>query len=207
MSRNTRTIPIRITTFSAAMMKRNVAGDPGADQVGRVVERRAAVLDRTAQGPEPDRKQSGKREHDRRMAEREEEPDAQGSFAIGHQLPRRVVDRRDVIGVEGVTETERVGGEADPDREGAGGAERVVMRRNERDQDEEAERVEPDHDRHHRGDAPPLLGSQRRTHAPPPRCAAAHSGIELTGAPPSIVGCPRTADARNWDTSRRSGSG
>src|SRR5207248_62237 len=47
-------------------------------------------------------------EDDRRVAEGEEEAGAERAFPVLQQLPRGVVDRRDVIGVEGVSQTERV---------------------------------------------------------------------------------------------------
>ena len=40
------------------------------------------------------------------MAEREEEPDPERSLAVLEELSGRVVDRRDVIGVEGVPQPE-----------------------------------------------------------------------------------------------------
>ena len=64
---------------------------------------------------EPDREQ----EDDRRVAEREEEADAQRPLAVAHQLARGVVDRADVVGVEGVAHAERVGRDADADAEDA----------------------------------------------------------------------------------------
>ena len=97
-----------------------------------------------------DREQEGEPEDDRRVAEREPEADAQRPLALGHQLARRVVDRRDVVGVEGVAHAERVGGDADPDRERARAAERVVVRRDdERAGSRSRSGAGDDHGRHH----------------------------------------------------------
>jgi len=42
------------------------------------------------------------------VTEREEQPDADGSLAVLHELPGRVVDGRDVVGVERVAQPEGV---------------------------------------------------------------------------------------------------
>src|SRR5205823_11025579 len=42
------------------------------------------------------------------VAEREEEAGAERALSVLQQLPRRIVDRRDVVGVEGVPEPEGV---------------------------------------------------------------------------------------------------
>ena len=65
-----------------------------------------------------------------RVAEREEEPHAERPLAVAHQLARRVVDRADVVGVEGVAHAERVGRDADADAEDAA-SELQVLRRDE----------------------------------------------------------------------------
>ena len=43
------------------------------------------------------------------MAEREEQPDADRTLALLHQLARDVVDRGDMIGVDRVAQAERIG--------------------------------------------------------------------------------------------------
>src|SRR5262249_28422208 len=65
-----------------------------------------------------DRETGGQREDDRRVAEREEEADAQRALAVLEELAGRVVDRCDVVGVEGVAQTERVGERAQPGERG-----------------------------------------------------------------------------------------
>src|SRR5262245_14058276 len=42
------------------------------------------------------------------MAEREEEADADGSLAVLHQLARGIVDGRDMVGIDGVTQAKAV---------------------------------------------------------------------------------------------------
>ncbi len=54
-------------------------------------------------------------EHDGRVAEREEEPDAERPPAFLQQEAHGVVDRGDVIGVERVAQAEHVRDEAEPD--------------------------------------------------------------------------------------------
>ena len=103
-----------------------------------------AASRRSATGPSSERTpiemQEREREHDRRVPEREPEADAQRALALAHQLAGRVVDRGDVVGVERVAQPERVGGDADPDRERAGRPEVVVARRDECEQRREPER-------------------------------------------------------------------
>jgi hypothetical protein len=59
----------------------------------------------SAEAADAEHYEQPEREHDRRMAEREEEPDAQRSLSLAHQFARAVVDRCDVVGVERVTQT------------------------------------------------------------------------------------------------------
>src|SRR5690348_15009760 len=59
------------------------------------------------------------------MTEREEEPHAECPSAIAEELAGRVVDGRDVVGVERVAESEAVGKDAEPGNHGmARGVER-----------------------------------------------------------------------------------
>ena len=57
-------------------------------------------------------------EHDRRMTEREKEADAERAAAFLQHESHRIVDRRDVVGVEGVAQSEHVGDEAKADQRG-----------------------------------------------------------------------------------------
>ncbi len=81
------------------------ARDGGAD--GRAVGLQGR--DRRVHRLEGHRERGREREDDRRVAEREEEAGAERPLPVLQQLPRRVVDRRDVVGVEGVPQPEGVG--------------------------------------------------------------------------------------------------
>ena len=105
------------------------------------VQRRAVVLDLAGERLDAEREQQREREHDRGVAEREPEADGQRPLAVGHQLAGGVVDRRDVVGVEGVPQPERVRGDAEPDAEDLR-AERVVVRGDEREQRDPADDVQ-----------------------------------------------------------------
>ena len=79
----------------------------------------------------PEREQQGEREDDGGVAEGEPEADRERLAAgvVGEQLARGVVDRGDVVGVEGVAQAEGVGQDADADGEdGVVAAEREVLR-------------------------------------------------------------------------------
>ena len=114
-------------------------------------------------------------EDDRRVAEREEEADAERPLAFVHQLARRVVDRRDVVGIEGVAESERVGGDPDADRERPRGAEAVGIRRDEGEEEEEADDVEPDDHGGHPEHGSPLAGVR----LPLMRCQRLEPGLAI----------------------------
>ena len=68
----------------------------------------------------------GGQHHHRRMAEREKEADADRPLALLHQLARHVVDRRDMVGIDGVAQTERVGQESGADQH------RIIAKRDQR---------------------------------------------------------------------------
>ena len=119
---------------------------------------------------------SAQEEHDGRVAECEEESDAERALASGHQPPGRVVDRRDVVGIEGVADAQRVGGDPYADAERSGRTEAVSGRSDERDQDEEADTGEPEnHERHQRNHAP-FAGTERRSDPTPPHRPAPYYG-------------------------------
>ena len=52
---------------------------------------------------------NGGNEDDRRVAEGEEKPSRAGSLSLLRQLASHIVDGRDMIGIEGMAETEQVG--------------------------------------------------------------------------------------------------
>ena len=72
------------------------------------------------------RDDGGGEHHDGRMAEREEEADADRPLALLHQLARHVVDRRDMVGIDGVAQTERIG------QEGGADQHRIIAKRDQR---------------------------------------------------------------------------
>ena len=123
----------------------------------------------SATGPATDRTPSPSRtredEDDGRVPEREEQPDAERPAAVRHELARRVVDRRDVVGVERVAQPERVGGQPDARRERARRPHRQVGGHDDGEQQAEADDVQPDHDGGHRAHAPPL-GARERAAGP-----------------------------------------
>src|SRR5581483_5135420 len=86
----------------------------GADRPAPVLERRDPLPNARRRESEPGREG----EHDARVAEREEEADAVRASPVLQELPRRVVDRRDVVGVERVPQPERVRERPEPDQRG-----------------------------------------------------------------------------------------
>ena len=93
-----------------------------ADHAAEALERLETTLKRRRGERDGDRQ----RDNDRRMAEREKQPDPDRAPAFLHELAGHVVDRRDVIGVERVSQTETVGerGRAEQQRIGVEGDER-----------------------------------------------------------------------------------
>ena len=92
------------------MIQRNVPGHARADVAAPVLERRDVRL----HARRADRERRGEREHDARVAEREEEADPERTLLLLQELARRVVDRRDVVGVERVAQPEGVRKRAEP---------------------------------------------------------------------------------------------
>jgi hypothetical protein len=78
------------------------------------------------------------------------------ALAFAHQLAGAVVDRGDVVGVDGVPHAQRVGGDADADGERSGGPEAVAAGSDDHQQQEEAGDVEADDHRRHPGEAATL---------------------------------------------------
>ena len=72
------------------------------------------------------RDDGGGEHDDGRMAEREEEADADRPLAFLHQLARHVVDRRDMVGIDGMAQAERIG------QEGGADQHRIVAKRDQR---------------------------------------------------------------------------
>ena len=101
----------------------------------------------------------GEHEHDGRVAEREEEADAERPLALLQQEADGVVDRRDVVGVERVAQPEHVGDEAEADerRMGARVVEVQAPARDVQGRDEAVEAGEP----------PPLARREREARFAP----------------------------------------
>ena len=72
--------------------------DRGADDAAEVLQPRDAMGDGGCGASDRD----GERDHDRRVPEREEESDRDGTLVLLHQLAGRVVDRGDVVRVDRV---------------------------------------------------------------------------------------------------------
>jgi hypothetical protein len=144
-------------------------GDGRADDAGPVMQRGRVVLDRSVQRPYPEVEEDGEDEDDRRVAERDEVPDAQGSLSVLNQLPRRVVDRCDVIGIEGVPHPQRVGEDPGPEAEELGLVD-VVVTSERQEEHAPACDIEADHGRRHKADPGPF-----------PRCQAVANLADPTG--------------------------
>ena len=151
----------RIARFSRPISSRNAPDTTGPMSPVAWCRAEPPVGDRAAQPADAQDDERAEREHDARVPEREEEPDAQRALAVVHQLARRVVDRRDVVGVEGVAQAERVGGDPDADAEGAAVPEVVVVRRDDGEQQEEADAVQGGDRRGEDGRAAPFGGRER----------------------------------------------
>ncbi len=171
------------------MTSRNVPEIVGPDQTRGRMQPRAVVRDRAAQAADPEREQQREREDHARVPEREEEADADRPLALGHQLAGRVVDRADVVGVEGVAKAERVGGEAEADGEEAAAAEREVLRGDQREEQKAANRVQAADDEGHGADRAPLCGREPRADpAQSRRPAKPNRACLHTDSPPSRPG-------------------
>ena len=88
------------------------AGYAGANDAAQTLHRGQVVLD----GRCCEDDTYGKGEDDRRMTQREEKSDPQRSLALLQHVPHRVVDRRDMVRVEGMPQAEHVGDEAQADQ-------------------------------------------------------------------------------------------
>ena len=153
-----------------AMSVEEGAGDRGADQAGDVVQLRSC---RPRPGPAsaftPSDSSRARTKTIAGVAQGEPEADRQRALALVHQLAGGVVDRRDVVGVEGVPHAQGVGGHADADAEGLG-AEAVVLGRDDRHQGEPADDVQRHDER-----AP-----SRRAGSTPPGSSSRVSGASGT---------------------------
>ncbi|HUA95839.1 MAG TPA: hypothetical protein VMB82_09960 [Acidimicrobiales bacterium] len=120
----------------------------GAHNGGDVVQPRACALHLLAQRPDAEVEQHCQDEDDAGVAEREEEPDAHRSLPLGHELPGRVVDGRDVVGVKGVAHAEGERQDAGADPEHLGSRQLVVVGRGGKQQGQAHDEQGNDGDRH-----------------------------------------------------------
>ena len=162
------------------------ARDARADVAAVILEQRDVGVDRLGR----DREAGGEREDDRRVAEREEEPDPERALAFLEELPGRVVDRGDVVGVERVPEAEGVG-------EHPEAGERGVVARVEEEQPpagdvQEHDRPPKPESRHHSARVIALVQAQRRIQSSRQLVDATHSP-----RPAERFACAGTADERS----------
>ena len=137
----------RITRLMPAMTNRNPPETLVPTQPAMLCSDEFGSATPGATERRPDAEQEGQHEDDRRMAEREEEAHRQRTLALRHELAGGVVDCGEVVGVERVTQTQRVGGNAEADTEDLVlGAEVVVVRGDDGDQGDPADHVKTDDD-------------------------------------------------------------
>ena len=104
-------------------------GHERADQTQGLSDGGIAVLDHTGDRAHTQDQQQGCGEDDRRVPQGEPEPRGDRRPPLTDELARGVVDRGDVVGVEGVPHAEHVRGQADAHAEDVGAAEPVGLRR------------------------------------------------------------------------------
>ena len=159
--RNTRTIPIRMTRLRMPITSRKTPDTLGPITPVSLVQQGSVVGHLAGQALDPPREQRSQHEHDRRVTQREEESDAERPLTVAHQLAGRVVDRGDVVGVEGVPHAERVCRDPDSEAEHGAVAEGELRRHDESEQQPEADDVERGDGGEQTGGPPPLGGRQR----------------------------------------------
>ena len=138
------------------------ARDGGADDTGDLLQDRGVVLELTGDGPDAEGEQGDQSEDDARMPEGEPEPDGDRPLALGHQLAGGVVDRGDVVGVEGVPHAQRVRGQPEAEAEDLGVAHLVVLRDHDPHQHAPAEDVQQQDERRHADDRSPFPPTHSR---------------------------------------------
>ena len=168
--------------------------DDGAEDPAELLEPRSVVRDRPIHRLLGDDDARPDGDHDGRVAEREEVADAERLLSLVHQLAGGVVDRRDVVGVEGVAQPERVGQHRHADAQAL-----VVAGDDEDDEDPEPDDVEQQDGGEHQLRLEPL----GRGHVPPElpelldraRLGGNAAVATMAGTPPLRVGKLRT----KWD--------
>ena len=140
-----------MTTFSRPIRYRNAGGHDRAEHATELLKAGVAVGDRAVDGLLREHDPDADRDHDCRVAEREEEADAERPLSLVHQLAGGVVDRRDVVSIEGVAQSERVRQARDADPEAL-----VVGWNDEQHEDREPDDVQGEYRGEHRAGANPL---------------------------------------------------
>ena len=162
------------------------ARDRGADDVRGGVETRGLLLTWRFSAWIPKLRASARHEDDARVTEGEREPDAERSLAVADQLAGRVVDRRDVVGVERMAHPKRVGQDT--------GAESKDLRLRDvqvsaqrRGQQRPADHIQRDDHRRHRGQPDLLLSGE----PPAPGLEEARASLRVNAISSPFGGCPR----------------
>src|SRR5262249_22962404 len=141
---------------------------PGADDPGEAVQAGVLVADLGAHRADAEVQQHGEHEDHRGVTEGEEEADRQRPLALAHQLARGVVDRRDVVGVEGVPHAQGVGQDPGAEPEDLRGGD-VIVPAYRGGQHRPAQDVQPDDRPRH----PPGAGPFGRGERVPDSCQPA----------------------------------
>jgi hypothetical protein len=155
----------------------------GADQGAVVVQGRVVVAHLGSERSGPESEQDREADHDRRVTEREEEADGHRTLALGHELSRGVVNRGDVVGVEGVAHAERVREDPGADAEHTLGAKAVVVHRRDDDQ-RPADDVQESDEAEHGVEATPFTGRERGANS----TASGRAWREGGGHDPTLIG-------------------
>ena len=167
--------------------------DRRTNDPGPFVKCRGVVSHGSVKGTDPEVQHQREEEDDRRVPEREEVSDAERPLAVLDQLARRIVYRRDVVGVEGVAHAERVGEDPCPEAEDFGLVDVVVPARR-GGQQSPTQDVQPEDAEGHRADAGPLPRREAVTDPRQSRPWVSHpSQISSAAAPPGSLRKMRAA--------------
>ena len=118
----------------------------------------------------------GEAEHDGGVAQREEEADPERPLPVGHQLSRGVVDGRDVVGVEGMPQSEAVGGHAGAE------ADRRVLGSDECDQSQPADDMQGQDSSREPSETSPFAAGEGPAHQMKPGERGRHRRSPLASA-------------------------
>jgi Fur family transcriptional regulator, ferric uptake regulator len=124
------------------------------------VQSRALIAHLAIDRSNPDAEQDGERKDDGRVAEREEEANAEWPLAFTHEFPGGVVDGSDVVGVKGMTHPKSQGKNSCTETEYVGLGESIVVRDRGKEQNE-AENEESADEQEHPANAHPLIRTER----------------------------------------------